>query len=162
MSSVEYVNGANCVGDICLRQLTKTLDVVEIPKNVTMVVISEDFSGSIKIKCNKLIINSAKSLESCSYVTGLSCDTICIAYDGYIDTNRLNIMESKCFEVADNNRYATRDGFLYDYSGKMLILCPKLRGGKIAIPDKTRYIAKIAFRNNLNITELILLTVLHS
>lgn len=155
MSSVEYVNGANCVGDICLS-IDEDADVVEIPKNVTMVVISEDFSGSIKIKCNKLIINSAKSLESCSYVTGLSCDTICIAYDGYIDTNRLNIMESKCFEVAGNNRYATRDGFLYDYSGKMLILCPKLRGGKIAIPDKTRYIAKIAFRNNLNITELIL------
>jgi len=155
MASVEYVNGANCVGDICLS-IDEDADVVEIPKNVTMVVISEDFSGSIKIKCNKLIINSAKSLESCSYVTGLSCDTICIVYDGYIDTNRLNIMESKCFEVAGNNRYATRDGFLYDYSGKMLILCPKLRGGKIAIPDKTRYIAKIAFRNNLNITELIL------
>ena len=155
MASVEYVNGAYCIGDICLS-IDEDADVVEIPKNVTMVVISEDFSGSIKIKCNKLIINSAKSLESCSYVTGLSCDTICIAYDGYIDTNRLNIMESKCFEVAGNNRYATRDGFLYDYSGKMLILCPKLRGGKIAIPDKTRYIAKIAFRNNLNITELIL------
>lgn len=155
MASVEYVSGAYCVGDICLS-IDEDADVVEIPKNVTMVVISEDFSGSIKIKCNKLIINSAKSLESCSYVTGLSCDTICIAYDGYIDTNRLNIMESKCFEVAGNNRYATRDGFLYDYSGKMLILCPKLRGGKIAIPDKTRYIAKIAFRNNLNITELIL------
>jgi len=155
MASVEYVNGAYCIGDICLS-IDEDADVVEIPKNVTMVVISEDFSGSIKIKCNKLIINSAKSLESCSYVTGLSCDTICIVYDGYIDTNRLNIMESKCFEVAGNNRYATRDGFLYDYSGKMLILCPKLRGGKIAIPDKTRYIAKIAFRNNLNITELIL------
>lgn len=155
MASVEYVSGAYCVGNICLS-IDEDADVVEIPKNVTMVVISEDFSGSIKIKCNKLIINSAKSLESCSYVTGLSCDTICIAYDGYIDTNRLNIMESKCFEVAGNNRYATRDGFLYDYSGKMLILCPKLRGGKIAIPDKTRYIAKIAFRNNLNITELIL------
>ena len=155
MASVEYVNGAYCIGNICLS-IDEDADVVEIPKNVASVVISEDFSGSIKIKCNKLIINSAKSLESCSYVTGLSCDTICIAYDGYIDTNRLNIMESKCFEVAGNNRYATRDGFLYDYSGKMLILCPKLRGGKIAIPDKTRYIAKIAFRNNLNITELIL------
>lgn len=155
MASVEYVSGAYCVGNICLS-IDEDADVVEIPKNVESVVISEDFSGSIKIKCNKLIINSAKSLESCSYVTGLSCDTICIAYDGYIDTNRLNIMESKCFEVAGNNRYATRDGFLYDYSGKMLILCPKLRGGKIAIPDKTRYIAKIAFRNNLNITELIL------
>lgn len=155
VASVEYVNGAYCVGNICLS-IDEDADVVEIPKNVASVVISEDFSGSIKIKCNKLIINSAKSLESCSYVTGLSCDTICIAYDGYIDTNRLNIMESKCFEVAGNNRYATRDGFLYDYSGKMLILCPKLRGGKIAIPDKTRYIAKIAFRNNLNITELIL------
>lgn len=155
MSSVEYVNGANCVGDICLS-IDEDADVVEIPKNVTMVVISEDFSGSIKIKCNKLIINSAKTLESCSYVTGLSCDTICIAYDGYIDTNRLNIMESKCFEVAGNNRYATRDGFLYDYSGKMLILCPKLRGGKITIPGRTRYIARIAFRNNPNITELVL------
>lgn len=74
-------------------------DVVEIPKNVTMVVISEDFSGSIKIKCNKLIINSAKSLESCSYVTGLSCDTICIVYDGYIDTNRLNIMELSLIHI---------------------------------------------------------------
>lgn len=73
MSSVEYVNGANCVGDICLS-IDEDADVVEIPKNVTMVVISEDFSGSIKIKCNKLIINSAKSLESCSYVTGLSSE----------------------------------------------------------------------------------------
>lgn len=155
MASVEYINGAHCVGDICLS-IDEDADVVEIPKNVTMVVISEDFSGSIKIKCNKLIINSAKALESCSYVTGLSCDTICIAYDGYIDTNRLNIMEAKCFEVAGNNRYATRDGFLYDYSGKMLLLCPKLLGGKITIPDKTRYIAKIAFRNNFNITELVL------
>lgn len=155
MSSVEYVNGANCVGDICLS-IDEDADVVEIPKNITSVVINEDFSGNTKVKCNKLVIYNAKALESCSYVTGLSCDTICIAYDGYIDTNRLNIMESKCFEVAGNNRYATRDGFLYDYSGKMLILCPKLRGGKIAIPDKTRYIAKIAFRNNLNITELIL------
>lgn len=61
MSSVEYVNGANCVGDICLS-IDEDADVVEIPKNVTMVVISEDFSGSIKIKCNKLIINSAKTL----------------------------------------------------------------------------------------------------
>lgn len=155
MASVEYVNGAYCVGNICLS-IDEDADVVEIPKNVESVVISEDFSGSIKIKCNKLIINSAKALESCSYVTGLSCDTICIAYDGYIDTNRLNIMEAKCFEVAGNNRYATRDGFLYDYSGKMLLLCPKLLGGKITIPDKTRYIAKIAFRNNFNITELVL------
>ena len=155
MASVEYVSGVYCVGNICLS-IDEDADVVEIPKNVESVVISEDFSGSTKIKCNKLIINNAKTLESCSYVTGLSCDTICIAYDGYIDTNRLNIMESKCFEVAGNNRYATRDGFLYDYSGKMLLLCPKLRGGKITIPDKTRYIAKIAFRNNLNITELIL------
>lgn len=155
MASVEYINGAHCVGDICLS-IDEDADVVEIPKNVTMVVISEDFSGSIKIKCNKLIINSAEALESCSYVTGLSCDTICIAYDGYIDTNRLNIMESKCFEVAGNNRYATRDGFLYDYSGKMLLLCPKLRGGKITIPGRTRYIAGIAFRNNPNITELVL------
>lgn len=155
MASVEYVNGAYCVGNICLS-IDEDADVVEIPKNVESVVISEDFSGSIKIKCNKLIINSAKALESCSYVTGLSCDTICIAYDGYIDTNRLNIMAAKCFEVAGNNRYATRDGFLYDYSGKMLLLCPKLLGGKITIPDKTRYIAKIAFRNNFNITELVL------
>lgn len=155
MASVEYVNGAYCIGDICLS-IDEDADVVEIPKNIASVVISEDFSGSTKIKCNKLIINNAKTLESCSYVTGLSCDTICIAYGGYIDTNRLNIMASKCFEVAGNNRYTTRDGFLYDYSGKMLLLCPKLRGGKITIPDKTRYIAKIAFRNNLNITELIL------
>lgn len=155
MASVEYVSGVYCVGNICLS-IDEDADVVEIPKNVESVVISEDFSGSTKIKCNKLIINNAKTLESCSYVTGLSCDTICIAYGGYIDTNRLNIMESKCFEVVGNNRYTTRDGFLYDYSGKMLLLCPKLRGGKITIPDKTRYIAKIAFRNNLNITELIL------
>lgn len=117
MASVEYVNGAYCIGDICLS-IDEDADVVEIPKNVESVVISEDFSGSTKIKCNKLIINNAKTLESCSYVTGLSCDTICIAYGGYIDTNRLNIMASKCFEVAGNNRYTTRDGFLYDYSGK--------------------------------------------
>lgn len=156
MSSVEYVNGANCVGDICLS-IDEDADVVEIPKNITSVVINEDFSGNTKVKCNKLVIYNAKALESCSYVTGLSCDTICIAYDGYIDTNRLNIMESKRFEVTGkNNRYTTRDGFLYDYSGKMLLLCPKLRGGKITIPDRTRYIAGIAFRYNPNITELVL------
>lgn len=155
MASVEYVNGAYCVGNICLS-IDEDADVVEIPKNVASVVISEDFSGSTKIKCNKLIINNAKTLESCSYVTGLSCDTICIAYDGYINTNRLNIMKSKCFEVIGNNRYTTRDGFLYDYSGKMLLLCPKLRGGKVIVPDGTKYIARIAFRNNPNITELVL------
>lgn len=155
MASVEYVNGAYCVGNICLS-IDEDADVVEIPKNVASVIISEDFSGSTKIKCNKLIINNAKTLESCSYVTGLSCDTICIAYGGYIDTNRLNIIESKCFEIAGNNRYTIRDGFLYDYSGKTLILCPKLRGNKVTVPDGTKYIAKIAFRNNSNITELIL------
>lgn len=77
MASVEYVSGAYCVGNICLS-IDEDADVVEIPKNVESVVISEDFSGSTKIKCNKLIINNAKTLESCSYVTGLSCDTICI------------------------------------------------------------------------------------
>lgn len=155
MLSAEYVNGANCVGDICLS-INEDADVVEIPKNITSVVINEDFSGNTKVKCNKLVLYNAKALESCSYVTGLSCNTICIAYDGYIDTNRLNILESKRFEVAGNDRYTTRDGFLYDYSGKMLLLCPKLRGGKITIPDRTRYIAGIAFRNNPNITELVL------
>lgn len=90
MSSVEYVNGAYCIGDICLS-IDEDADVVEIPKNVTSVVVSEDFSGDTKVKCNKLVIHNAKALESCSYVTGLSCHTICIAYDGYINTNRLNI-----------------------------------------------------------------------
>lgn len=155
MSSVEYINGTNCVGDICLS-IDEDAEVVEIPKNVTSIVINEDFSGNTKVKCNKLVIYNSQALESCSYVTGLSCDTICIAYGGYIDTNRLNIIESKCFEIAGNNRYTIRDGFLYDYSGKTLILCPKLRGNKVTVPDGTKYIAKIAFRNNSNITELIL------
>ena len=117
MLSAEYVNGANCVGDICLS-INEDADVVEIPKNITSVVINEDFSGNTKVKCNKLVLYNAKALESCSYVTGLSCNTICIAYDGYIDTNRLNILESKRFEVAGNDRYTTRDGFLYDYQEK--------------------------------------------
>ena len=65
MASVEYVSGAYCVGNICLS-IDEDADVVEIPKNVESVVISEDFSGSTKIKCNKLIINNAKTLESCS------------------------------------------------------------------------------------------------
>lgn len=151
--SAPYVRGCKLLGTFLL-DIDETAEEVWIPDNLT----NESTNIYPKLrKVKRLVVqslsNSIRELFSSSMVhqgipDGIPDTLFVQTPERQSETTNFDFLQAikiKNIHVLESNAYSSKDGMLFDSTGKILLRCPSGRTGTVSVPKGTKQIACYAF-----------------
>ena len=157
--SAPYVRGCKFLGTFLL-DIDETAEEVWIPDNLTY----ESPSVYKKLKqVKKLVVQSLSKSILELFSPAMEYydlpDTLFVQTpERQSEATNLDFLQAikiKNIHVLESKAYSSKDGLLFDSTGKMLICCPSGRTGTVSIPEGTKQIAYSAFSSCIYLEKIV-------